>query len=1453
MAPSSLTDSLRETVALFDAGGEPRTTSEVAGALDLGRRSTYDRLDRLVDAGRLETKKVGASARVWWRPGSTRPESAAASDSIDRSGSPASATEQPAGSPPAAEQSTASSGDSTPSPPLADGPATAGSLVEDVLDSAAVGVFVLDEAFEVVWLNDATERYFGLDRDRVLGRDKRRLVEDRIAPVVDDGESFADTVLATYEDNTFPERFECRVTPGEDRSERWLEHRSEPIETGAYAGGRVEVYYDVTERVRAERARREDRDQFESLVDAVDEYSIFRLDTEGRIETWNAGARRTKGYEAHEAIGERFSIFYTEDDRAAGVPERDLEAAARRGSVEDEGWRVRKDGSRFRAHVTITAIRDEHGELDGYAKVTRDMTEKRDQERQLRRERDLIDRLFETSPVGIGVFAPDGTLERTNGRLEAMFDGVPADDATYASGDLPLLDAEGEPLPFEERPVGEVLRTGDPVSDREVQLRVSDGTVRWLSVDARPVTDDDGDLVRVVASATDVTRLKRQSMRLERRRDELESELADVFDRVGDAFLAIDDEWRFTYVNERAATLLERRRADLVGEVIWEQFPAAVGSTFESECERARSSGESVSFEEYFAPLDSWFEVTAYPSESGLSVYFRDVTDRKERERELERYETIVETMSDGVYVMDCDGRFTMVNRAYAEMTGYEPAELLGSHGSTVADEETTTRAAEIHRRLEAGTQDTARLEAELEAADGDRFVAEATFGLIETGEAPDERVGVVRDVTERKERERELEGYETIVETVEDGIYAVDDDARFVTVNEGFCELTGYDREELLGAHATTIHDDAITAMAEEMSDEIAAGERDDGRIELDIHTKSGESVPCENTLAPYPLGDTYGRCGVVRDVSDRLERERELRRRVHQQEVVTELGQRALEEHDVDALLAEAARVVAGTLDVDYCKVLDLDPGAEHLRLRQGVGWDEGVVGEAAVSAVENDSQASYTLAADAPVMVTDLGTESRFGGPALLTDHDVSSGISTVVGTSDEPWGILGAHDTDRREFSERDVNFVQSVATILANAISRHEDEQALVKQREQLAALNNINEVVRGIIEAVVDQSTREEIEATVCDRLAAADSYLFAWIGDVDPGTRTVNLRTEAGVEDYLDGVTISVDPDDERSDGATGRALRTGEIQTTRDIRSDSRYDAWRDHVAEYGFRSSAAIPIVHDETVYGALNVYAERPNAFEGRERTVIEQLGEVVGHAIAATERKRTLMSDEVVELEFGITDIFAALDVDHRTDGRVTLDHAVPLGDDEFIVYGTATGDAVEGVGALVEGIPHWERVRFRGDGDNRTFELLVSEPPVLSTLASVGGAVEEAVIEGGDFRMTIHHSPGVDARRVTDVVQDAYPEATLLKRHQLTRPDGIADRVRHALGTELTDRQRTTLEAAYYAGFFEWPRDVTGEEVADSLDVSPPTFHQHLRTAERKLLDSLLSGRFGSA
>lgn len=124
-------------------------------------------------------------------------------------------------------------------------------------------------------------------------------------------------------------------------------------------------------------------EQFRLLVEAVQDYAIFMLDPEGRITSWNAGAERIKQYKAAEIIGQHFSIFYTEEDRAAEKPERSLEKAAQLGRHEQEGWRVRKDGSRFWANVTLTAIRDRDAHLIGFAKITRDVSERKQIEKQL--------------------------------------------------------------------------------------------------------------------------------------------------------------------------------------------------------------------------------------------------------------------------------------------------------------------------------------------------------------------------------------------------------------------------------------------------------------------------------------------------------------------------------------------------------------------------------------------------------------------------------------------------------------------------------------------------------------------------------------------------------------------------------------------------------------------------------------------------------------------------------------------------------------------------------------------------------------------------------------------------------------------------------------------------------------------------------------------------------------
>jgi len=1153
MSGETLSDGLRETLSAFDEPGVPLTTPEVAERMGIGRRSTYNRLERLVDANRVDTKKVGANARVWWRP----------VDGVS-----------------GADRSTCTDGDE---------PAKSGGDVPPTDQHAA----------------------------------------------------------------------------------------------------------------------------FESLVEGIDAYAVFTLDPEGNVRTWNAGAERIQGYEADEILRQHVSTFYTDADREAGVPERNLEAAAIHESIEETGWRVRADGSRFWATVTITAIYDDDGDLDGFAKLTRDMTEVKERERELER--------YET-----------------------------------------------------------------------------------------------------------------------------------LFEESKDVNVIVDEEGRFSYLTPSAENVFGYDQEELVGEVGFDYIhpddrPRAMAE-FQRMIDRPEYEPE---IECRFERADgSWIVLEALardlrddPDIGSIVVYTRDVTDRVERERDLERYETIVETAREGIYVVDGDGYFTEVNEAYAEMTGYDREELVGAHVTTVIDESVSQEANRLTEELAAGDRSTASLEAELTRPDGETWIGDATFALMDERE---ERIGVVRDVTERRLRERELEEsrrrYRTLVDNFPNGaVVLLDENLQYQTVGgTPALERPGEDIEgESLYDVAPEQHESRFVAACEDA---------------LDGETSRFERTVGDRTYQFWVLpvrdedGDVFAIIRMSQDVTGRKRRERRLQRRVRQQAVSTDLGQRALASHDVDALMAEAALLVSETLDTDYSKVLDLAADGETLTLRQGVGWDDGIVGTASVSATDDQSQAAYTLRSDEPVVVENLDAESRFDGPALLTDHDVASGISTIVGPVDEPWGILGTHNRRERSFSDQDVNFVQSVANILASAIERHDYERRLEHQREQLAALNSLNDTVREITDAVIDQSTREQIEQTVCERLPNTESYAFAWIGDVDTSSQTVRPRAEAGTGGYLDEITITVDSDDERSEGPTGKALRTGEIQVVQDSTVDSAHDPWRDHVETYDFRSSAAVPISHEGTVYGVLNIYAERPYAFETQERRVIAQLGEVVGHAIAATERKRALMSDEVTELTFTVQDVLDRFGVESKLDGRITFDRAVPVGDGEFLEYGTVDAQSLDVLEAFVDRLDHFEDLRIVDEAaDPLRFELLLSEPPVVSVVAANGGYLDEAVIENGDFHLGIHLPPTVDARRIIDEVRDAYPDAEPQSTRQITRSDDTLACVHRAVTEDLSDRQRATLEAALHSGFFEWPREATGEEVGESLGIAPATFSQHLRKGQKTVFESVFS------
>ena len=138
-----------------------------------------------------------------------------------------------------------------------------------------------------------------------------------------------------------------------------------------------------------------DADRYRVMVEGITDYAIYMLDPSGVVTSWNAGAKRFKRYEAAEIIGQHFSRFYTAEERDAGAPQRALRIAAREGRYENEGWRVRKDGSQFWAHVVIDPVRDPSGVLLGFAKITRDLTERRDSVEALRRSEEQFRRLVE--------------------------------------------------------------------------------------------------------------------------------------------------------------------------------------------------------------------------------------------------------------------------------------------------------------------------------------------------------------------------------------------------------------------------------------------------------------------------------------------------------------------------------------------------------------------------------------------------------------------------------------------------------------------------------------------------------------------------------------------------------------------------------------------------------------------------------------------------------------------------------------------------------------------------------------------------------------------------------------------------------------------------------------------------------------------------------------------------
>jgi PAS domain S-box-containing protein len=618
----------------------------------------------------------------------------------------------------------------------------------------------------------------------------------------------------------------------------------------------------------------------------------------------------------------------------------------------------------------------------------------------------------------------------------------------------------------------ECLRKPGQTCGWEARKVRKDGSTVWVRETVRTVTRPCGDTV-VLVVCEDITERKLAEEALQ----ESNNRIRNILESITDAFFALDNEWRFTYVNAEAERVLQRPREELLGKNVWEEFPEAVGSTFYREYHKALREQTTVDFEEYYPPLETWVDVRAYPSEDGLSIYFRDVTERRRAAERLLFQAQLLEQVRAGVIATDLEGMVTHWNDYAEKLYGWSREEALGRNvAELVVGPAEAGSADEIMESLRAG--DTWEGEFVVRRKDGSTFPAHVTNSLIydARGRAAG-IVGVSTDIAERKKAEEERDRLFTLSP---DLLCIAGVDGYFKRLNPAFAETLGFTNQELLAKpFVEFVHPEDRGATVDEV-EKLGAGATT-VLFENRYRRKDGTYVWLAWKAVPVTEeGLIYA---AARNVTEQKRAEQDLRARARQQEAVAELGRRALAEPDLSALMDETVEAVARTLNLEHCEILELLPDGDTLLLRSGVGWKEGLVGNATVGA-DADSPAGYTLAADEPVVVEDLRAESRFGESSRLREHGVTSGMSAIVRGRKGPFGVLGAYARNRRTFSRDDVNFLRAVANVLAAAVERKnaEEEMSGIRGAErQRIARDMHDEALQDVVYAL--QEIREA-EAT---------------------------------------------------------------------------------------------------------------------------------------------------------------------------------------------------------------------------------------------------------------------------------------------------------------------------------------------------------------------------------
>ncbi len=803
------------------------------------------------------------------------------------------------------------------------------------------------------------------------------------------------------------------------------------------------------------------------------------------------------------------------------------------------------------------------------------------------------------------------------------------------------------------------------------------------------------------------------------------------------------------------------------------------------------------------------------------------------------QFDAVFRNTQTATWVLDPEGRLQRTNRTALEMIDSGVPDVVGDRFWELPWWERTEQTRSHIEQLVRSVIDERSTERVVTNAgeDGTRIIELSALPVQDPSGA---LVGIVvegDDITERVSLYRELRSSEELhrvtLNNMTDTVLVTDDDGAFTYICPNVHFIFGYTAAEIreLGTIDALLGEDLFD------SDELA----ETGvlkNIECTTTDKAGQEHTLLVNVRAVSIQDGT-RLYSCRDITKRKQREEALA---------------TLQETMRDFLYAETPQEIAHHIVDDVPSVLDIEASAIYL-----FDTDRSVLEPVAQSSTmkrlngplptvpaDAESLTSYSFVEDDALFFDDVHDAPRLENRAT----DVRSAAYIPLG--DHGVFVAGSSDVEQFDAVTRELaDLLAATAEAALDRIRRErrlrEQERELQRRNTELTALDRINEIIREIDQALVQAQTREEIEHAVCQRLTAEDRFAFAWIGVDDSVPDTMEPRAWAGAErGYLDSLSFSVG---ETETEPAGRAGATGDVTRITNVADRLRQETWRKEALSRNYLSILSVPIAYDEFTYGVLTVYAETQNAFDETAQAVLAELGETIASAVSAIERKNALLTTSITRVTFAIDDpLFVLSRIAQKAGCTLTYRGGVRQTADGSYLFVTVEGASMEMVEQAATELVAVDEVHpISADGTDGVLRLRLTDQFLALELADHGAVLRRASVDADATTLVIDIPESVDGRHITHLVTDAFRDVEL--RSKRTVDQSTTQNLYSRFLDRVTDRQLEVLQTAYYSGFFEAPRERTGEEIAETLDISPPAFYQHIRTVQRKLFTTLFDDR----